>query len=210
MIDAPLGNEARNVLEWRFPGSDLLSGIGRWAMRSARASPQERVTGVGQESGIRANRAEPDEFVGRIARLFEQLSSRGVPGRFPGINGAPGNFPRHPARPMAELFDQHDVLILGERDDVHPIGGIENIALHRGMPVALARSSLNSEYGRFRDLSTGDDLPLSVHGFNYTRCLSFVNRGSTFFVSCEHGATIQPEFLLLAVEAVDKMASADD
>ena len=82
-----------------------------------------------------------------------------------GIDHAAGNFQREPADPVPELFDHHYRTVVGERNDVHPRGSVDDKEV---APAAMRVAAMAAM--KIENRSAVDDLGLDqvpAAGFHY-------------------------------------------
>ena len=111
---------------------DVFAMIELGLMPQGTITDEHRVAGVALNGGVGENFSEKKRFLPFVAGFFAQLADAGDDGRgIFRVNHAAGDFEGHRARTVPVLFHHDDLVVGRQRDDVDPVGGVDDVEVVR-------------------------------------------------------------------------------
>jgi hypothetical protein len=97
---------------------------------------------------VGADHAQKDRFIPGVARFLEEFTAGRTRRGVPRVEHPSGNLQGKLFRPKTKLFNQDDLSVGGQRDDVDPVGGIEEVkVMGLAGPGRTAVLMFQGEYG---------------------------------------------------------------
>ena len=123
---------------------------------------EEREADVALDCGIRMHLAELDDRVGIEARLLDHLAPRRMHRRrILGIDHSARHLEREFRDAVTPLANHHDVAVFRERDDIHPVGRVENEEVALAAPRMRRAPPIQIENRRAVSNVAPERLPLA-------------------------------------------------
>jgi hypothetical protein len=92
--------------------------------------------------GVRLDRSQRAPLARAVARLLGELSLGGGERRLSRIDDASGNLERDAQDALPPLLDHHQLVGVGQRDDVNPVVGLQNVEVTLALGRTVVRAGV--------------------------------------------------------------------